>query len=120
MQPLESAMLVILAISLLIPLIPLARRPSWLRMLQLVGPVCVAIVFQLHAALEGPRTEMIAVYALGFVLLLVAGLRFLAGRGRPDSALEQPSTALRAVTISASLAGIALLVWTVHSIRAGA
>lgn len=116
MQPLETAMLLILAGTLAIALVPPTRRPSWLRLMQIVGPVCVALLFQLHAAFEGPRTEMMPAYALGFALLLVAGIRFLTGRGRPNDVPPEPTAPIRIATITASMTGLALIALTIHAL----
>ena len=116
MQPLETAMLLILGATLCIPLVPPSRRPASARLMQLLGPVCVAVLFQLHAALEEPRKEMLGAYALGFVLLLIAGLRFLAARGaaasEPATQAEASKPLVRVATIVAALAGLGVVAMT--------
>ena len=124
MQPLETAMLIILAATLCIPLVPPSRRPAWAELMLVIGPVCVAVLFQLHAGLEGPRREMMGAYALGFLLLLIAGLRFLAERARASAAPPRPrapvTTPVRLATIAAALAGLAVVALTVQRLGAAA
>ena len=102
----------------------MGRRPAWLGLMQLLGPVLVALLFQLHAALEGARVEMMGAYALGFVLLLIAGLRFLAERARAGAVepaeRPPPTIPIRLAIIAAALAGLAVVALTAQQLAGAA
>jgi hypothetical protein len=108
MRPLELAMTIVIAAALVAELPPARLRPAWWPRLQLALPVAAALLFQFHALLDGPRPELLPLYALGLASLAWAGARLWTGKGIDGNAGKGPS---RPLDLLLALAGLALLAW---------
>lgn len=107
-------MTLLIAGALLAELLPARLRPSGWPRLQLALPVAAALIFQLHAWLEGPRRELLPLYSLGLAVLAWAGARMLQ-RG-PDGSAAHTSRLLDGLL---ALGGLALIGWTWVTVSPG-
>jgi predicted dienelactone hydrolase len=84
MRALEIALPLLLAVALSTWLAPRRLRPAALPSIRLALTFAAALVFQLHALLEGTRWQLVPSYLIGMFLLLICGaqvyLTRIAGR----------------------------------------
>jgi predicted dienelactone hydrolase len=74
----ELLLLISFVPAIVVPFLPLAARPRWLRVAAALLPV---LIFALHAALEGLRVQMLPAYVL---TVLVLALQASALSGAPE------------------------------------
>jgi hypothetical protein len=116
MRPLELALSLILAAALAAEMLPPRLRATWWSRLQLALAVTAAVIFQLHALLEGPRRELLPLYALGLAVLAWTAAR--TWTRRPSDAEAAAGTSY-ALDLLLALGGLALLGWTWWAASAG-
>lgn len=118
----ETMMTVALAMALCILLVPPRLRTGPFAALEIAMPVGAAVAFQIHLLVEGPVRAMLAVYALGFLLLSFTALRFLYLRPRqpiePTNPIAETNSKAaaaaglpRGIELTGATIGLAVLVW---------